>query len=97
MPGMKEMTLRIPQTEIKKIASLIPSPLGELSIQWDLNKNRKRRLNLEVPAGMEIKLDLNDVDTANRKSIEINGKKILLKENQKFQYQLPSGKWELAF
>jgi hypothetical protein len=71
--------------------------LGELSIQWDLNKNRKRRLNLEVPAGMEIKLDLNDVDTANRKSIEINGKKILLKENQKFQYQLPSGKWELAF
>jgi hypothetical protein len=76
---------------------LIPSPLGELSIQWDLNKNRKRRLNLEVPAGMEIKLDLNDVDTANRKSIEINGKKILLKENQKFQYQLPSGKWELAF
>jgi hypothetical protein len=46
---------------------------------------------------MEIKLDLNDVDTANRKSIEINGKKILLKENQKFQYQLPSGKWELAF
>ena len=97
MPGMKEMTLELPQTKIKKIASVIPSPLGLLEVKWNRTHRQGKMLQLKVPVGMAIKLDLNSFGDAVKNSIKINGKKILLEEEQKSNYQLPSGKWELIF
>lgn len=97
MPGMKQVTIELPQTKIKKIAAVIPSPLGPLKVKWNRTHKQEKMLQLKVPEGMEIKLDLNSFDDAAKNSIKINGKKILLEEKQKSNYQLPSGKWELIF
>ena len=94
---MKEVTIALPKTNIKKIESIIPSPLGNLEVKWDLNKNQKRVLELEVPQDMEIKLILESFEIPNGKSIQINNEKILLEAHQKSFYLLPSGKWKLVF
>ena len=41
MPGMKEMTLEMPQTKIKKINSGIPTPLGPFVVKWNRTNARK--------------------------------------------------------
>lgn len=96
-PGMKEVTIALPKTNIKKIKSIIPSPFGNLEVKWGLNQNQKRVLELEVPQDMEIKLLLESFEIPNGKSFQVNNKKILLEAHQKSFYLLPSGKWKLVF
>jgi alpha-L-rhamnosidase len=97
MPGMREMTIKLPQTRIKKITSNIPSPLGILKVNWNRANSKERMLQLEIPMGMKAKLDLDSFKIPFGKTIQINGKKIPAKTIQKSFYSLSSGKWELIF
>jgi alpha-L-rhamnosidase len=97
MPGMREMTIKLPQTRIKKIASNIPSPLGILKVNWNRANSKEKILQLEIPMGMKAKLDLVSFKIPFGKTIQINGKKISTKTIQKSFYSLSSGKWELIF
>ena len=97
MPGMKEMTLEMPQTKIKKINSGIPTPLGHFVVKWNRTNAREKRLQLEVPDGMVVRLDLKSLEIPAGKSLQINGKKTPEKATRKSFYSLSSGKWELVF
>ena len=97
MPGMKEMTLELPQTNIKKINSGIPTPLGPFVVKWNRTNAREKLLQLEVPEGMVVRLDLNSLEIPAGKSLQINGKKIPQEATKKSFYSLSSGKWELIF
>ena len=97
MPGMKEMTLELPQTKIKKINSGIPTPLGPFVVKWNRTNAREKLLQLEVPEGMVVRLDLNSLEIPAGKSLQINGKKIPEEATRKSFYSLSSGKWELIF
>ena len=96
-PGMVEMIIEKPNTQIQKIESIIPTPLGDLFVKWDLDSQQKRILQLVIPQGMEIKLRMSSFDIPKGKPLQINGKPVLLKGNQKSFYPLPSGKWEGVF
>ena len=97
MPGMKEMTLEMPQTKIKKINSGIPTPLGHFVVKWNRTNAREKLLQLKVPEGMVVRLDLKSLEITAGKSLQINGKKIPEEATRKSFYSLSSGKWELVF
>jgi hypothetical protein len=92
-PGMVEMSLELPQTKIKKITSIIPSPMGNISVKWNRTLDKNKSLQLVVPKGMEIKLDIESFKMSQGKSLKINGKKIRMAPF----YKIPSGKWEVVF
>ena len=97
IPGMKEVIIQVPQTKIKKIASVVPSPLGIFQVNWNRANSKKKILQLEVPMGMKVKLDLASFKFPFGKTIKINGKKIPQEATKKSFYLLSSGKWELIF
>ncbi|MDA0936384.1 MAG: alpha-L-rhamnosidase N-terminal domain-containing protein [Bacteroidetes bacterium] len=92
-PGMTEMTIALPQTKIKKIASVIPTPMGSLTVGWDLNEKSKRVLQLIIPEGMKVKLEQDSFDLPKEESILVNGTKTPFQSIN----PLGSGSWELLF
>jgi hypothetical protein len=92
-PGMEEMSLELPQTKIKKITSTIPSPMGNISVKWNRALSKNKSLQLVIPKGMEIKLDVESFKMPQGKSLRINDKKI----PETSSYTIPSGKWEVVF
>lgn len=92
-PGMAEMSLKLPQTKIKQITSIIPSPMGNVSVKWNRTLDKNKSLQLVIPKGMEIKLDIESFKMPQGKSLKINGKKIRMAPF----YKIPSGKWEVVF
>jgi hypothetical protein len=92
-PGMEEMSLELPQTKIKKITSTIPSPMGNISVKWNRALSKNKILQLVIPKGMEIKLDVESFKMPQGKSLRINDKKI----PETSSYTIPSGKWEVVF
>jgi hypothetical protein len=97
IPGMKEVIIQVPQTKIKKIASVVPSPLGILNVNWNRANSKEKILQLKIPMGMKAKLDLESFKIPLGKTIKINGKKIPQEATKKSFYLLSSGKWELIF
>lgn len=92
-PGMVEMSLELPKTKITKITSTIPSPMGGVSVKWNRTLSKNKSLQLDIPKGMEIKLDVESFKIPQGKSLRINGKKIPMASF----YSIPSGKWEVIF
>ncbi|MEC8636276.1 MAG: alpha-L-rhamnosidase C-terminal domain-containing protein, partial [Bacteroidota bacterium] len=97
MPGMKEVIIQVPQTNIKKITSVVPSPWGNLKLNWNRANSKGKILQLEIPMGMKAKLDLTSFKIPLGKTIKINGKKLPQEATKKSFYSLSSGKWELVF
>ena len=92
-PGMKLMSIELPQTKIKKITSIIPSPLGNVSVKWNRTLRENKTLQLVIPDGMKFKLDLESFKIGQVEHLKINGKKIPMDSF----YTIPSGKWEIVF
>ena len=87
------MSLKLPQTKIKQITSIIPSPMGNVSVKWNRTLDKNKSLQLVVPKGMEIKLDIESFKIPQGKSLKINRKKIRMAPF----YKIPSVKWEVVF
>ena len=92
-PGMREMSIELPQTKIKKISSTIPSPMGCISVKWSRALNKNKTLQLDIPKGMEVKLNVKSLKIPHGKSLRINGVKISMVP----YYTISSGKWEVVF
>lgn len=51
-PGMRLVELRVPQCGLNQISGAIPSPLGNLEVQWNLHS---REVKIVVPKGMRVR------------------------------------------
>ena len=78
MPGMKEVIIQVPQTNIKKITSVVPSPWGNLKLNWNRANSKGKVLQLEIPMGMKAKLDLTSFKIPLGETIKINGNPIVI-------------------
>ena len=92
-PGMTEITIALPQTKIKKIASVFPTPMGSINLKWDLNEKSKRVLQLQIPKGIKVILEKDSFGMPKEGSIKVNGKKTSFQSIK----ALRSGSWELIF
>jgi hypothetical protein len=50
-PGMREVEIHVPRSGLDNASGTLPSPLGPLSVEWDLGSGR---LTLNVPEGMRV-------------------------------------------
>ena len=56
-PGMKEVEIARPQTALQNIQGVIPSPEGDLLVEWRLETKGRGKLRLKVPGGMQVRLE----------------------------------------
>lgn len=89
-PGMTTMHLKQPNTYLKTIEGIIPTPQGNITISWSLNQ--KEKLHLIIPKGMKIILDTISFNTQN---IKINKKKAVI--NNDNTIILSSGDYSIQY
>ncbi len=92
-PGMKEVLISKPNFSLSKIKAEIPSPLGTISINWKINESSY--LNLTVPEGMVVKIDINSLNQT--KGIKVNGKNLNQNNLINGLLELKYGEYEIKF
>ena len=93
-PGMKEVEISCPDTEIKNLQSKVPTPNGLLTVVWNFNDKIGGELELMVPAKMNVKLMTDSFKERTKKGILVNGKKIELSNSK---LVLKEGKHKIQF
>ncbi len=93
-PGMKELIISKPITDLTDIAASIPTPLGNFRIQWNLTNDNS--LVIIIPENMQVKLDLDSL-TKLQKEILINNKSINVKTSNNGFHMLNSGTYKISF
>ncbi|TXG39070.1 Bacterial alpha-L-rhamnosidase [Seonamhaeicola maritimus] len=90
-PGMSEVVIKRRKVNLFNIDGEIPSPHGILTVSWDIGNESS--LNLNIPEGMLIKIDLDSFNLEDKKGIFINGEKI---NNSNF-LELRKGSHKISF
>ena len=80
-PGMQVVEIQRPTTNLKNIEGLIPSPKGELKVEWNFQNDQGGNLTLKVPEEMRIKLDTHNLGNG-QQAILVNGKSAKVLKNQ---------------
>jgi hypothetical protein len=70
-PGMSLVEISKPETTIKHIHASVPTPQGNLIIEWNLSK--KNLLSLSIPKEIDIVIDLEKLTPTLNQPILLNG------------------------
>ncbi len=92
-PGMSIVEISKPETTIKHIQASVPTPQGDLEIEWNFDKNNL--LTLSIPKEMDIIVDLEKLNSNSNQSILLNGK--IFKAGLKSSLKLSNGNYILNF
>jgi alpha-L-rhamnosidase len=95
-PGMKEVVIERQNSGLRHVRGVVPSPMGELKIEWNL-EDRSRRLALEIPDGMIVKVDIKSLNSENTKYIFLNEKRIRLSVENNPSIVLGTGRQQVEF
>ena len=96
-PGLSQVHLAKTSTQLKHIAAQIPSPWGILSISWDLNNASNRELQLDIPKGMELTLDVQSLDLKDGDEFHMNGQVISFHSQKRPLHTFTGGKYTISF
>ena len=72
-PGRRIVRLRWPDSGLPEASGVMPSPLGGLTVHW---QNLTRDLRLEIPAGMQVQLDLASLPVPHADPVQLNGRAV---------------------
>ena len=95
-PGMQEVLIAYHQTKLNHLKGVIPSPLGQLAIEWNFKK-KSRMLILEIPDKMIVKIDLKSLGIDHGQKIVLNKEKLQLNLTTNQFLSLETGKQVLEF
>jgi hypothetical protein len=73
-PGLKEVTLFRSDSGLRNIEGAIPSPEGRLTVRWRFYEDRGGELEVNIPGGMCVKLDIESLDVAPGERVLVNGR-----------------------
>ncbi len=96
-PGMKEVEIYRADSDLKHIAGEVPSPFGLLSVDWEFEKAGGGELKLEVPTGMQVKLNVESLKIKAPKLIQVNNRGLSATEKNKTFTRLEAGKYLIEF
>lgn len=96
-PGMKKVEVYQTESTIPQLEANIPSPMGNLFIRWDVDIDGVRSLQLNIPAEMTVKLNLESLKTSNQQFIFMNKELISQKEMENEYLYLNQGKHIIKF
>jgi hypothetical protein len=71
-PGMREIEIKRPATEIKNIESLIPTPRGNVKVEWKID-DEKGNLILNIPDETKVKVPRSSLEYLGN-TIRLNGR-----------------------
>ena len=97
MPGMKKIKLFHSQSGLRQVEGTIPTPIGKLFVQWNLDEDGSGELDVEVPGGMQVELDLASLGVPDRKQIFINGRSSIQDTDRTPSYLLSEGRHKVEF
>ncbi|MEX0288289.1 MAG: family 78 glycoside hydrolase catalytic domain [Flavobacteriaceae bacterium] len=95
-PGMTEVVIGNTKTQLENISGKIPTPQGILDVRWN-NSKASKKLFLEVPGNMIVKVDLSGFDQISSKLIQVDGQKIEVNLSKSPYMILEEGKHQLKF
>jgi alpha-L-rhamnosidase len=95
-PGMTEVRIKRTKSLLENIKGSIPTPQGNLLVEWNLNENNSE-LDLYIPDEIMVKLNLESLEIPKGKLVKLNGN-VLDSSSASQQYLLLSkGKNVLEF
>jgi hypothetical protein len=97
MPGMKKIELFRSKSGLRQVEGTIPSPEGKLFVRWNLDEDYGGELEVEVPVGMQVQLDLASLGVPDRKQILINGRSSIQDTDRSPSYLLSEGRHKVKF
>ena len=92
-PGMSLVQISKPETTIKHLHASVPTPQGDLIIEWNFSK--KNILSLSIPKKMDILIDLKKLNSNLNEPILLNGK--IFNGGLKGPLTLSDGDYTLSF
>jgi len=96
-PGMKLLSLKRTNSAIKDISALVPTPQGNLKIEWKFNVDDTGELSLKIPENITIELD--GLSLCRKKSclITINGEQQIFAQGADNPLMINEGSHLIAF
>jgi hypothetical protein len=96
-PGLEEVIVFHPKSGLTKAEGEIPSPLGNLLVRWALEKEGGGNLNIEVPEGMRVNLDLASLGLLKERGVSVNGRRLDRAQETAPYLELRNGKHAVEF
>jgi len=96
-PGMKEILISRRMTELRQIEGKVPTPFGKLTVNWDLNMKKGGELELYVPNGVLVKLNLISFNFSDGFSIIVDGNQFKVNLEDAPIIQLSAGTHRVKF
>jgi hypothetical protein len=97
MPGMKKIELFRSPSGLKQLEGIIPSPEGKLFVQWNLEEDGGGELEVEVPGGMQVQLDLANLGVPASKEILVDGHPCFIDKDSTSYFLLSQGRHKVKF
>lgn len=94
--GMREVEVCRADSNLSQIEGQVPSPYGLLSVHWAFEKTGGQ-LKLEVPSGMQVKLNRKSLQNKAPKMIQVNNQVLSAAEKNKSFIRLEAGKYLIEF
>jgi hypothetical protein len=96
-PGLEEVIVFDPKSGLKRVEGEIPSPLGNLVLKWALHEDSGGTLNIEIPEGMRVNLDLASIGLPNERGVSVNGRRLERSQEASPYLELRNGKHAVEF
>jgi hypothetical protein len=95
-PGMTEVILSCNLCGLAEIEGCMPSPNGSIHVAWE-NSKKGISLEVEVPDGIHVKVDLNSEDIREKKMLSLDGQNFVIEMLGSGTFEIPAGKHILKF
>ena len=94
-PGMRKVSLSRIYSGVKQASGSFPTPFGDLEVSWE-NQSKGGGLQLTIPEGMELMLDLESLESR-RDKILVNGQAFVLGNGKNKYHNLSSGRHTIGY
>ncbi len=96
-PGMKEVEITRTKSMIQQLKANVPSPEGNLFVQWDVDRKGAKSLQIDIPGEMKVKLNLSSLKTEDGKPISVNGNSLKQNVEENPYLILSNGSYSIQF
>ena len=95
-PGLSEVVLSCNLCGLSEVEGAVPTPRGTIQMAW---KKGKKAISLEVqvPEGLELKVDLTSEDLRGKKMVAMDGQNFVINELSSGTIEVPAGRHNLKF
>ena len=96
-PGMKELEVYQTESGIRQIEANVPSPMGNLFVKWDVDRDGTKSLQLNIPEEMTVMLNLKSLSDKEETYIIINESKLSRDTHTNPYFILEKGNHNIQF